>query len=188
MSVYAKSQTAFALGTKSIHITIITEGTIYIDGEININLPDAEGGTIGEIFIDSVIQIIAVKGSTNLGSVAGIIASSTDDSIVTDSTWKCTNVEEEGWMDIDYNDAAWPTAVPVEETDLKMYGRDKKFGSRAKHIWTAKKTDSYDQTVYCRAFFGMAIHFSSLTMFYCHHRYFLVLSLDFLTQLPCLTY
>lgn len=134
------------------------------------------------------IQIIAVRGRSNLGSVAGIIASSTDDSIVTDSTWKCTNVEEDGWMDIDYNDAAWPTAVPVEEKDLKMYDRDKKFGSRAKHIWTAKKTDSYDQTVYCRAFFGMATGFILLTMFCRHHRYFHVLSLDFFTQLPCFTY
>src|SRR6218665_2465120 len=131
----------FLLAPRRICIRSITSSVLYIDGEHYFDLPD-NGEPIGDISLDDNIQIIAVQASSNLGIVAGIVVSTSDGSIVTDITWKCTSVVEIGWTAIDYNDAAWPYAVPVDEADLKMYGEDKKCSSRAKYIWTAKRAGS----------------------------------------------
>lgn len=107
-----------------------------------------------EIVIDKNAQVIAIEGQTDDDTKAGIIVSTNDDFIVTDTSWKCTNVKDDGWVDIDFDDSAWPSAVEVANKDLAGSHRDKKFSNRAMFIWTAKRSDAYDKTVYCRAFFG----------------------------------
>jgi hypothetical protein len=141
---------------KSLCIRTITEGSVYIDGERYNDLPDSSVQiTAGfRITITDVFQVIAIEASSNLGNAAGIIAATSDGKIVTDISWKCTSVEVTGWKEIDYNDAAWPAAVPVDDSDVQMYEKDEKCSTKAKYIWTAKKSGSYDQKVYCRAYIG----------------------------------
>lgn len=145
----------FCTDPRIVYCTAITGKTVFIDGVVHDDNSGAEDDStkIITIVIDLNVQVIAIEGRTDDVTVAGIIVSTNDDFIVTDISWKCTNVKISGWMGIDFDDSAWPPAE-VTDNDLAMYPRDKKFGKRAKSIWTAKQSGAYDKIVYCRAFFG----------------------------------
>ncbi|ESO06576.1 hypothetical protein HELRODRAFT_160759 [Helobdella robusta] len=56
------------------------------------------------------VIVLAIK-PRNSGGAGRLIAKSSDDYILTNSTWKCTNNSYDGWYEVDYDDSFWPGAV-----------------------------------------------------------------------------
>ena len=87
--------------------------TLYIDGVLQTSLPHCSNWQIADsVPLPDRARSIAVHGY-DLGVVAGILASSDDDSLLSNSNWKCTNVFYDNWMDADFDDSSWPSATPI---------------------------------------------------------------------------
>ncbi|ESO04904.1 hypothetical protein HELRODRAFT_171906 [Helobdella robusta] len=92
-----------------------------------------------------VLYVLAMKGWNN-GYYGGFVASTADDYILTNSTWKCSMTYYEGWYEINYNDSLWSAAY---------YGSaqgDSDINSQlsAKAKWIIDSTDCLDCIFYCR--------------------------------------
>ncbi|ESN97539.1 hypothetical protein HELRODRAFT_177970 [Helobdella robusta] len=89
--------------------------------------------------------VIAMKSYNNLFP-GGLIASTADNFVLTNETWKCTKSYYVGWYKISYNDSLWPAAF------LGSYHGNPSinapFSSTAK--WIIESTDCLNCSFYCR--------------------------------------
>ena len=92
------------------------------------------------------LQVIGIKSTNTFNSYHGIIASTDDDYILTNSTWKCRNKLHENWADVNYNDSHWQNATNFSVTYNRSVIRN-----QAQWIWTINWSDD---TVYCRLCLG----------------------------------
>ncbi|ESO04725.1 hypothetical protein HELRODRAFT_172400 [Helobdella robusta] len=94
------------------------------------------------------IHVLALKMYNNEFS-GGFIASTPDDYILTNKTWKCTLEYYDGWYKIHYNDSLWPDAK------LQSWDKDAKlltyFSPNAK--WIIDSTDCKSCLFFCRKSF-----------------------------------
>ena len=88
------------------------------------------------------LQVIGIKSNaTPYSEFSGIIASTNDDFILTNSSWKCTNqTPDTSWTDVCYDDTDWQTA------SIQSY-RVAGVSPLANWIWTNTRADLL---VYCR--------------------------------------
>ena len=89
--------------------------------------------------------VIAIQAENNDFQI-GIIGS-TDDHVVTNATWRCTNDEEADWFTETFDDSHWPSAHAWFENGGGGMGMREDIDSNANWIWTENQND---QTVYCR--------------------------------------
>ena len=78
----------------------------------------------------------------------GLIAS-TNTGVVTDSTWKCTTEEEEGWHSHMFNDSHWPFAVEKYVNGAgpwRQFFENIGINPQAYWIWT----NNTELVIYCR--------------------------------------
>ena len=94
---------------------------------------------------------IAVEGA-DVGIVAGMLASVSDDILLTDSSWKCTKTLYTNWTSNTYNDSAWPGAYVIGLNGLSPWGVRPGISIRASWIYTANygQTNAANSPVYCR--------------------------------------
>lgn len=92
-------------------------------------------------------KVIAVRG-TNLYADAGIVGSTEDGFILTNSSWKCINHRIAGWQNVTFDDSLWPPAYQIyPSTDKPIDG----IRPDAYWIWTKNYTwKTGDKNVYCR--------------------------------------
>ena len=127
--------------------------TLYIDGVLQTSLMESSNWQIADsVPLPVGARSIAVHGY-DLGVIAGILASSDDDSILTNSNWKCTNVFHDNWMDVDYEDLSWPSATQICVNGVGIWGWIDGISRNAYWIWTPNyisSANNWDQSVYCR--------------------------------------
>jgi hypothetical protein len=111
----------------------------------------ADGVKVGEGHIwDTVVrseikgttQVIAIKVNNTKG-YGGLLGSSSDGSVVTDETWKCTTDLYAKWTDVDFDDSKWGQAtVETQDATSRRQKPDPVFNevaSSAKWIWNGPR-------------------------------------------------
>lgn len=124
---------------------------LYLDGsKINglIYNDKFNGSFVDQYPADSVslpytTKVIAVEGS-NAKSYGGILASTDDGYILTNSSWKCTDNRVIGWQKVGFDDSLWP---PANQTITRPFTQG--IRSDAFWIWTTKYYYG-DSDVFCR--------------------------------------
>lgn len=66
------------------------------------------------------LQVLAVEvtndGSADVGLLVSLVGAS--GVVVSDASWRCSNVYAEHWPDIDFDDSAWPAATEIGTYDV----------------------------------------------------------------------
>jgi hypothetical protein len=131
---------------------------LYFDGSLVTPLPHSNNWReVDHITIPANTQVIAVQG-TNNELVAGILASSADRTIMTNSSWRCLPGSRHepapaGWKDTGFDDSAWPAAVTSwRNVEAPWWGSMWAISSEASWIWTnfPPGSDGWQERVYCR--------------------------------------
>lgn len=122
---------------------------LYIEG-VKINcLPNSgDWQKADAVTLPCAARVIAVKG-VDYGVIAGILASTDDGSILTDSSWKCTNQHYAGWETVGFDDSDWPAAHQVAIHQTLPWKLVPGIRTNAFWIWTRHYVNG-DWTVYCR--------------------------------------
>ena len=94
--------------------------------------------------IPSDTRVISVEG-TDTGFLFGILGS-TSNGLLTNETWKCKGVFQQGWTSPDFDDKDWPSANVVGNHGDKPWKTISGIARTAKWIWTNNNTGF----VYCR--------------------------------------
>ena len=115
----------------------------------------ANWGISDTILLPGSIQVIAVSLQNNPQD-AGFLASTADEWLITNDTWKCITrglITDNNWMNTDYDDSFWPNAF-LQSTN---YGGSRNYdittiSSKAYWIWTyfTNVPLYYDKYIYCR--------------------------------------
>lgn len=134
------------------HLLIIDwddSGQLFLNGnEIN-DLKNANNRyDLDAVMLPIDAKVIAVKGTNKDDDDAGILASSSDGFISTNTSWKCSKEYEKGWVGVDFDDSKWPQASVVTSANNKpIVG----ISHHASWIWTDNyKPDNGDKEVFCR--------------------------------------
>ena len=130
--------------------TITTDDSfqLYFDGVEQTNLPNQnDWQKTDTVDLPWGTRVIAVAGTNNYGQ-AGILASSSDGSILTDASWKCSKILEDDWMEETFNDCGWPAATEISRNEIGAWGNYSDINSAAMWIWHSVTEDL--NTIYCR--------------------------------------
>ena len=139
---------------KELSITVDNEMELYIDGVPNpINSdPSAKDWTVTKRILMPVrSRVIAVK-ATDKGLWAGLLASASDDSLLSDGTWKVSTVASDGWTKPEFDDSNWEQATELGQHGMEPWKARDLISSKAKWIWAKKShyEDMGDHVVYFR--------------------------------------
>ena len=96
--------------------------------------------------ISSDSKVISIEGIDH-GGAEGILGSFSN-GLLTNESWKCTDVYYPGWHFPDFDDGAWPAAVVVGKYGDQPWGNIENINHAAKWIWTADS--EHVNRVYCR--------------------------------------
>ena len=126
--------------------------TIFVDGEQK-NVPETEAwNKMATLKISNTTKTIGVQCHNTIGQY-GVMAQVTEESgevfAVTDESWQCSNIPEDGWSTIEFNGTWTDAQITFNQQDfLCTRWGDWAFNSPdRKIIWT---NSSADTTVYCR--------------------------------------
>ena len=113
---------------------------VYVDGQQVANGPF---NVASNIAVPSTAKVIAIQ-VTNTAGPGGFKAAFSDNSIVTDGSWKCSSSLRSGWQNVAFDDSSW-SAPLTTGTTTGCAG----FTSSAKWLWSGNDYNSLI-TVYCR--------------------------------------
>ena len=139
---------------------------MYVDGkQVNSNPKENDLNQAIITPIPSNSRVIAVQ-VTNLfaGPAGGFKGALSDNSVVTDGSWKCSPTFTNGWQNIDFDDSLWPAASATGS-----YSNCNFFTSSAKWLWTDRYYDKAI-TIYCRRTLSKYLYyyrFSFINTFKC---------------------
>jgi hypothetical protein len=99
----------------------------------------------------TMIKTLAIE-CKNKGGPSGLIASTPDGRILTNSTWKCSTTYEENWNIYGFDDSHWNNAVVIDNNvHPKTHGWTVREGIRSDAQWiAAADTIPAGVTSYCR--------------------------------------
>ena len=136
-------------------ITVDNEYSLYFDGKEQTNLQNNnKWEKTDSLNLPGNTRVIAVMASNWLddGNVgpAGILASTKDGFILTNSTWKCSNTSNDSWTNVGFDDSSWQQAVEIGPKGYKtwVHGQISAIDENAKWIWYG--TEHVKETIYCR--------------------------------------
>ena len=142
---------------RNLSITVDDILKLYYDGVEITDLPNSElTHEVDVVELPCTTRLIAVHGRQGPAKqFAGIIASTDDEFVLTNTSWKCLNVSQPGWEEIDFDDSDWLLAI---EYDNK---KQSEISSNASWIWlrqwnslTNSTYEEMDLEVYCRKRLG----------------------------------
>ena len=135
---------------------------IYFDGkQVNNNPKENEYNQVIITPIPSETKVIAVS-ITNLVDEAGFRAAFSDNSVVSDGSWKCSSTFAYDWQNVDFDDSLWPAAATTG-----IISGCKDFPPSAKYLWTDQQYKSVN-TIYCRKTLGRICMSHQLDILYAH--------------------
>ena len=126
-------------------VTADNDYKLYFDGVEQTNLTNHATWEITDSVIlprnTSLIVIQGINGEgipAGCGNAAGIIASSTDGSILTDSRWKCSATLFDSWTSVGFDDSNWSSAGPIGPNGIAPWNARPNINASAFWIWNAK--------------------------------------------------
>lgn len=126
---------------------------LYIDGVEITDLPNSiHHDTPDVIDLPCTTRLIGIHGRNDF-SVSGIVASTDDNYVLTNSSWKCSNVNYPGWAEIDFDDSAWVSAMEYGNNGGNDWVYIPTISSDAEWIWL-RQDEPMDIDVYCRKKLG----------------------------------
>ena len=133
----------------TVTLTITADDQVYVYHGGELVLVDINYRVAQSVVLDEpcVLAVYAV----NLRGVAAILAS-TSTGVVTDVSWKCSDVEQTGWHLAGFNDSAWSQARIIAPNDGSFWpGVIAGINSEAKWIWaqTTSATVAYCRKTLC---------------------------------------
>ena len=119
---------------------------VYVDGkQVNSNPQKNNMNQAIITPIPSDTRVVAVRVTNlNEGPTGGFRGAFSDNSVVTDGSWKCSEVFTKGWQNVDFDDSLWPAA-----STTAWYSECNFFTPSAKWLWTDKNRYTAI-TIYCR--------------------------------------
>lgn len=123
---------------RELFITVDNEMELFIDGVPNtINKdPSAKDWTVTKrVKLPAGSRVIAVK-ATNRGLQAGLLASVTDDALLSDKSWKVSTVEANEWASPDTDDSKWEPATELGQHGMEPWKTRSIISRNAKWIWS----------------------------------------------------
>ncbi len=125
------------------------EQWVYADG-VQIGHASDWSQTLTVTIPAGTIQL-AIK-IVDYGVVGGFLGSSSDGSLLTDSSWKCTRGPvTPDWTSPNYDDSQWPTAATDYVNGQGLWGLRPGISSHALWIWNPPyQSTSANVVVYCR--------------------------------------
>ena len=136
---------------------------LYFDGVLVANRTSSSQWRTQEKFLlPSSTGVIAIAGINLVVNVppnpAGIIASDSAGQIWTNSSWRCSKLSLDGWMDVGFDDSGWPYAKEEASNGGGIWQSLSDISTNAKWIWTnnfnAATGFLLDVSVYCRVCIG----------------------------------
>ena len=121
---------------------------VYIDGEYQYAADLNTYNILSTIVIPNSFKVIAIK-CVDIGQGEGLLASAENYLgelvLLSDTTWKCSEVLEQGWEQTNFDASSenWNNAVDIGEKSWSVKGQVSPY---ADWIWTEKRVD----TIYCR--------------------------------------
>lgn len=124
---------------------------IFYNGAELTGIPiDNVWNTPNVIDLPCIVKVIAVQG-INYGDKGGIIASTNDGYVLSNSSWKCRNVSVVGWQNVSFDDRLWPPAYQIQPYfDCEPLSAIRK---EAYWIWTSQYdagAPNPDNNIFCR--------------------------------------
>jgi hypothetical protein len=130
---------------------------VYYDG-FRVTLPNLGNGDFTDTAeVPPYTRLFAVRGLI-LNNCGGILASMTDDYMITGSDWKCTAQSYQGWFSLGFDDTEWPIAFPIGGNGvIPVCPNLRQFpdiSANAKWIWTQHYLDNgmRDDVIFCRVY------------------------------------
>lgn len=134
---------------------------LFVD-EIRQNLThNDDWKTVDGLQLSPHSRLVAILAADSSETCAGILASVTDDYLVTDATWKCVVGPPPNWYRFELDDSAWPSAYVIGPNgnvtwpdECKVLTEIPTVSQNANWIWTPTIAGApvYDHAVYCRAY------------------------------------
>ena len=129
-------------------ITVDNDYNLYFDGVEQTDVPDHDDWhNTDSLDLSRYTRVIALRGNNTLG-VAGILASTPDGFILTNSTWKCSNTWYAQWNDVVFNDSSWQPAVEIGLNGSPPWFQISSVHANASWIWNNQGFT--DLIIYCR--------------------------------------
>ena len=118
---------------------------IFADGE-SLGQDNSDWRKATNFVIPGDTRVVSVEGRNTILD-SGILGSFSN-GLVTNESWKCSNIWSPGLNSPDFDDSQWSAAVVVAEHGASPWGDIKGIDLAAKWIWTSL-SQGYD-TAYCR--------------------------------------
>ena len=120
---------------------------VYVDGkQVNSGPKEIAWNQAVITPIPSNARILAVQATNLWAGQGGWKGAFSDNSVVTDGSWKCSSTFTNGWQNVDFDDSLWPAAAT---TGALANGACDGLSSSAKWLWTDRNYNTAI-TVYCR--------------------------------------
>ncbi|ESO94422.1 hypothetical protein LOTGIDRAFT_175420 [Lottia gigantea] len=114
----------------------------FVDGQLEASSNDWKVGS--PVSFSDTAHVLAFD-CRDEGVIAGIRGSFSN-GVVTDSSWRCSTSDDEGWKELGFDDSNWQDATIQTHSDWG--NKPTSIASEAKWIWTAG--DFTDRHVFCR--------------------------------------
>ena len=119
------------------------EVLVYIDGTL-IQTKQGWGSEIAAALVDACVLAVEATNWVD-ASPYGFMVSAGDD-VITDTSWRCSSDEEDGWMLFWFNDSHWQPAAVIGANGDGPWGNVGAISHNAQWIWSS----TYSGTTYCR--------------------------------------
>ena len=116
---------------------------LYVDGLFRSSHYDAHTAGIREAVSGCVIAVRVVDDHQTV-DLKGFVASASND-LVSDSSWKCSSVEEAGWTMCEFDDSHWSAASLVARCGTPYHCVNLNVDRNANWIWAPS-----GDVAYCR--------------------------------------
>jgi len=124
---------------KELFITVDNEMELFIDGErhkISDDPSAKDWMQTKKVTLPAKARVIAVK-ATDRGLQAGLLASVTGDSLLSDKTWKVSTTEVDGWTSPDFDDSQWQPVTEIGPHGMNPWKTRSMISPKATWIWSA---------------------------------------------------
>ena len=114
---------------------------VYIDGK---RVASNALNVTSYVSVPSITRVIAIQ-VTNIVGPGGFRAAFTDNSVVTDGSWKCSSTFISEWQNVDFDDSLWSAPTTVRTSSACS-----DFSSSVKWLRASKYSKNSTSTIYCR--------------------------------------
>ena len=158
----ATSVPEFLCPQRNLTVTVDFYLRLYFDGIEVTDLPNSDVWKQPDVVeLPCNTTLITIHGRNDLIYYAAIVASTDDEYILTNSSWKCSNVSQNGWEEIDFDDSAWMNAIEYAYNGEDPWGFAPGISTNASWMWLRQYNglpnstyEEMDQEVYCRKRLG----------------------------------